>query len=107
MSVGDYYLVEHENGSASVGCRKTGEVMHPVVGPSIEAQSLYVEGLDLRKRFAEQQSLCIWDVGMGAAANALTAAQSLRDLDGELKIISFDRTAAHLSAKTSKKSPSR
>lgn len=96
MSVGDYYLVVHENGSTSVGCRQVGEVMHPIVGPSVEAHELYVAGLKLRERFAERRSLCIWDIGMGAAANALTAAQALRDLPGKLQIISFDRTASAL-----------
>ncbi|MGB0579609.1 MAG: MnmC family methyltransferase, partial [Limisphaerales bacterium] len=96
MSVDDYYLVQHENGSSSVGCRQTGEVMHPIVGPEVEARSLYVDGLKLRERFGECDSLCIWDIGMGAAANALTAAQALRDLTGKLRIISFDRTASAL-----------
>jgi queuine tRNA-ribosyltransferase len=95
MSGSDYHVVRHGNGSCSVGCRRTGEVMHPVIGPEAEAQGLYVDGLNLRAR-AHNQRFCIWDVGMGAAANASVALKALREVPSELRIISFDVTSEAL-----------
>jgi len=95
MSDSDYHIVRNANGSASLGCRATGEVMHPLIGPEAEARRLYVDGLKLRERAAAGR-LRIWDVGMGAAANALVALEALGDVECRLEIISFDRTDAAL-----------
>lgn len=69
--------------------------MHPIVGPGVEAKALYVDGLKLSERFVD--GFCVWDIGMGAGANALTAVQALRHHVGRLRMVSFDRTAEALS----------
>ncbi len=61
-----------------IGCirdMESGEVMHPVPEPSEEARSLYVEQSQLTQRLREPSAepLIVWDVGLGAAANAMAA----------------------------------
>ena len=53
----------------------SGEVMHPVSDPAVEAHFLYVEQSRLLERLqtAEAEALVVWDVGLGAAANAMAA----------------------------------
>jgi queuine tRNA-ribosyltransferase len=53
----------------------SGEVMHPGSNPSQEAQSLYVEQSRLLERLecSSAEPLVVWDVGLGAAANAMAA----------------------------------
>ncbi len=57
----------------------SGEVMHPTHDPVDEARSLYVEQSRLLERLHEPvpQSLVVWDVGLGAAANAMSAILSI------------------------------
>lgn len=53
----------------------SGEVMHPISDPAEEARSLYVEQSQLieRLRAPVSEALVVWDVGLGAAANAMAA----------------------------------
>jgi queuine tRNA-ribosyltransferase len=53
----------------------SGEVMHSINDPAEEARSLYVEQSRLlaRLQVSEEQPLVVWDVGLGAAANAMAA----------------------------------
>jgi queuine tRNA-ribosyltransferase len=53
----------------------SGEVMHSVNDPAQEAHSLYVEQSRLlaRLQVRVEQPLVVWDVGLGAAANAMAA----------------------------------
>lgn len=53
----------------------SGEVMHSIDDPAEEARSLYVEQSRLLARLeaSEEQPLVVWDVGLGAAANAMAA----------------------------------
>jgi queuine tRNA-ribosyltransferase len=78
----------------------TGEVMHPVVGPLVEAEQLYAIPARLSERLAEdlERALVVYDVGMGAgslAAVALRASESRR-AGRCMHMISFDRTTAAL-----------
>ena len=91
-----YRLVHNENGSTSVACTENDEIMHPGVGPEIEAQTLYVDELNLPARLQEQGRLIIWDVGMGAAANVLASIAALGPVTGKVEILSFDRTSQAL-----------
>ena len=83
-----------KNGSWSVRSLAEAETFHPVVGPVAEAEALYVRQLQLVERFARQpdREFVIWDIGLGAAANVLTALKALRDLPGRLRVVSFDHT---------------
>ncbi len=77
--LGDYDIVTSLEGYSSIRQISSGEVMHSVNRPSDEAQRLYVEqsGLAgrLLKRDGDGSELVIWDVGLGAASNAMAALQ--------------------------------
>lgn len=94
MSAPDFQLVQLKNGSWSVRSLAEAETFHPVVGPVAEAEALYVRQLQLVERFACQpdHEFVVWDVGLGAAANVLTALKALRKLPGRLRVVSFDHT---------------
>lgn len=93
MSAPGYSLVTLANGVRSVRSHAEAETFHPVVGPVAEAEALYVRQLRLRERLAGHAGeFVIWDVGLGAAANALTVLRATRDLPCRLRLISFDHT---------------
>ena len=88
-----YQLVRLNNGICSVRSLVDAETFHPVVGPVAEAEALYVNQLGLRARRQNQAGeLVIWDVGLGAAANALTVLRATRNLAGQIRLVSFDHT---------------
>ena len=76
--------------------KSSGEVMHSVNDPAAEARSLYVEQSKLLSRLASSGApLVIWDVGLGAATNAMAAVEALESVPGvsdrrAVKIISFE-----------------
>jgi tRNA U34 5-methylaminomethyl-2-thiouridine-forming methyltransferase MnmC len=93
----DYQLVELANGQRTLFSASYGEKMHPGLGPQAEAELLYVRQLRIRERLAEPPGeFVIWDVGLGAAANAIAALRATTDLPGNLRIVSFDNTAEPL-----------
>ncbi len=69
------YEVLVDEGIGHIRDTISGEVMHPVDDPLEEAQSLYVEQSRMLSRLREPSSapLVVWDVGLGAAANAMAA----------------------------------
>jgi queuine tRNA-ribosyltransferase len=75
--LGDYDIVTSPEGYSSIRQISSGEVMHSVNRPSDEAHKLYVEqsGLAgrLLKRDGDEAERVIWDVGLGAASNAMAA----------------------------------
>lgn len=72
-------------------------MFHPAVGPEAEAETLYVRQLSLRERLVHASGpLVIWDVGLGAAGNALAAMHALSAHAGTLVVESFDRSLAAL-----------
>lgn len=88
-----YELVRLANGTASIRSGADGETFHPVIGPVAEAEALYVNQLRLRERLAKASGeFVIWDVGLGAGGNALTALRNLADIPATLRIVSFDHT---------------
>ena len=69
------------------------ETFHPVVGPVAEAEALYVNQLRLRERLKNHSGeFVIWDVGLGAAANALTVLRATKDIACKIHLVSFDHT---------------
>jgi queuine tRNA-ribosyltransferase len=81
--------------------RATGEVMHPLSGPTEEALALYLRPSRLadRLRLEVAEPLVLLDVGLGAGSNA-AAAWALSEARARparrLCIVSFDRTLAPL-----------
>lgn len=92
-----YRIVKLANGAHSVHSLAQAETFHPVVGPVAEAQALYVRQLRLLERLATHRGeFVIWDVGLGAAANAITVLQATGELSCALRMVSFDQTLAPL-----------
>ena len=94
-----FELVELACGAWTLRSRETGETFHPVLGPEAEALALHVDQTDLVRRVEAHdraqdraEPFVIWDVGLGAAANALTVLRATRDLPGRTRLISFDHT---------------
>jgi tRNA U34 5-methylaminomethyl-2-thiouridine-forming methyltransferase MnmC len=88
-----YQLVRLNNGICSVRSLADDETFHPVVGPVAEAEALYVNQLRLRERLQNHSGeFVIWDVGLGAAANALTVLRATRDTACNIRLVSFDHT---------------
>jgi queuine tRNA-ribosyltransferase len=99
MKLGRYEVVVSE-GVGRIRDTVSGEVMHSVNDPAEEARSLYVEQSRLVERLAEAKpatassgapsvrapgatpSLVAWDVGLGAAANAMAALQAVEQRFG-------------------------
>ena len=76
-SLGNYEVHIAHEGFASIRQVTSGEIMHMRTPPMEEARSLYVEQSRLAERLtASADPLVIWDVGLGAAANAMAAIES-------------------------------
>src|SRR5438309_2556150 len=88
-----YKLVKLASGVHSVHSLAHQETFHPVIGPVAEAEALYVRQLGLAERMRHHAGeFTIWDVGLGAAANALTVLRATQGIDATLRLISFDNT---------------
>jgi len=89
----DYKIVELANGEKTLFSASYAEKMHPGLGPTAEAELLYVRQLNIRDRLqAQSGEFVIWDIGLGAAANSIAALRATRDIRGALNILSFDNT---------------
>ncbi|MCX8108017.1 MAG: MnmC family methyltransferase [Verrucomicrobiae bacterium] len=92
-----YRLVKLANGLFSVRSLAEHETFHPVVGPAAEADTLYVEQLDLKNRLrTSREHFVVWDVGLGAAANAVAVLRNSERIQCTLSIHSFDKTVEAL-----------
>lgn len=94
---GDYQLVTLANGQRTLFSARYGEKMHPGLGPRAEADLLYVGQLQIPERLAKSPGeFVIWDVGLGAAANAVAVLRATTQIPGRLRLVSFDNTAEPL-----------
>jgi tRNA U34 5-methylaminomethyl-2-thiouridine-forming methyltransferase MnmC len=88
-----YKLVRLASGVHSVHSLAHQETFHPVIGPVAEAEALYVRQLGLTNRLQRHAGeFVIWDVGLGAAANALTVLRETREIGASVRLVSFDNT---------------
>ncbi len=99
-----FELVALAGGIHSLRSLTNSQTFHPVVGPAAEAETIHVGGTRLVERAGWEENgggeFVVWDVGLGAAANALAAIEALRAADGaaarDVRLISFDRSLAAL-----------
>ena len=92
-------IVRTRGGALAMRSLADGEVMHPGVGPLVEAEQLYVRQSRLRERLiakhcAQVDRLVLFDVGLGAGSNALaarSASEGLPDAAARLELVSFER----------------
>jgi queuine tRNA-ribosyltransferase len=97
----DCEVVLTVSGAPAMRDRTTGELMHPVVGPLVEAENLYARPSRLGTRLSEpsETPLVLLDVGLGAGSNAIAAwriSEAARAPSRRLEIVSFDRSLAAL-----------
>lgn len=92
--IGDYEVVASSKGFSSIRQKSSGEVMHSVSEPTEEARRLYVEQSGLREKLLESGAapLVIWDVGLGAATNAMAVLHLFESLPSPrpVRLISFE-----------------
>jgi queuine tRNA-ribosyltransferase len=91
-----FEIVATSSGEPSVRDAEAGEVMHPVIGAAVESERLYVAQSRLAARLLETVPgpLVLFDVGLGAAGNALAAIRAARAAppgSRPLAVISFER----------------
>src|SRR5262249_9052794 len=94
LTRGRYEVIVRE-GVGFIRDMTSGEVMHSVNNPVAEARSLYVEQSRLVERLLTpaDEALVVWDVGLGAAANAMAAilaVESLPQPQRTLTLVSFE-----------------
>jgi hypothetical protein len=89
--VNEFELVWLKSGERSIKSRVHGETMHVGTGPRTEALTLHIQQSQLVARLSEKDPFVIWDVGLGAGANALTALTAIRGQDApSVELHSFE-----------------
>lgn len=98
MRDGEFELVTLKSGARAVRHLGHGEVMHPAGGPWTEANRLYIEQPNLAQRLLREprKPVCIFDIGLGAATNAVAALTCARAVGGQVELHSFERDLAPL-----------
>jgi queuine tRNA-ribosyltransferase len=98
-SLDNYEVVKQSGGFHSIRHIKSGEIMHSVTDPMVEAKSLYIDQTDISSMLNEisDENLVIWDVGLGAGTNAMAAVFECEKIleshgrDNGVRIISFEK----------------
>jgi queuine tRNA-ribosyltransferase len=94
LELGDYEIVVRADSNAAIRQRSSGEVMHSCNDPWSESMALYVEAPRITERLSQgSEPFVIWDVGLGAATNAmacLSSLESLEGLDRPVVLVSFE-----------------
>lgn len=103
----DCEVLATRSGALAIRDRITGQVMHPVVGPRVEAPHLYIGPSRLEARLrretgreptdasARDDAFVLLDIGLGAGSNAIATwrvSESLPASCRRLELVSFDRS---------------
>ncbi|HKP93757.1 MAG TPA: MnmC family methyltransferase [Chthoniobacterales bacterium] len=96
--LGDYEIHRAWEGFSSIRQVSSGEIMHSRTAPMEEARQLYVGQAHLAERLRgrkEAEPVVLWDVGLGAAANAMAALRCYEEIASRqstrpFQIISFE-----------------
>ena len=90
-----FEIVKTTAGAISIRNKLVNEIMHNPVGPWVEANSLYISQSNLKELLSKTEApeLVVFDVGLGAAANALATLHCARSIGNprKLRLISFER----------------
>jgi queuine tRNA-ribosyltransferase len=86
--LGTYEVIQQKAGFHSIHDKASGETMHSVIDPLIESKLLYVDQSDLRYHLSkdDRDPLVVWDVGLGAATNAMAAVREIESLRKEIGV---------------------
>jgi tRNA U34 5-methylaminomethyl-2-thiouridine-forming methyltransferase MnmC len=76
-----FQIVPLSGGLHTLRDLETGETFHPVIGPMAEAEAVHLAPHKLATRIRPDDAFVIWDVGLGAGANAVAALNFLSRLD--------------------------
>jgi queuine tRNA-ribosyltransferase len=94
LNIGAYDVVIGEQGLGAIRHTETGETMHASHDPREEAFGLYVAQPNIISRIQSNPTpLTIWDVGLGAATNAMECIAAIERASHTLapiRIISFE-----------------
>jgi queuine tRNA-ribosyltransferase len=94
FKLGAYEVHTSPEGFSSIRHIASGEIMHSRTPPMEEARRLYIEQSCLAERLCTESAepLVIWDVGLGAAANAMAAIRVCEETTPQrpLRIVSFE-----------------
>lgn len=92
LKLGDYEVHDSGKGFSSIRHISSGEIMHSVNPPEEEARTLYLNPSRLHERLQESEEIVIWDVGLGAATNAMAVINSiqLKEFSKRIRLISFE-----------------
>ena len=107
---GEFEVVASPRGFSSIQHLPSGEVMHSINHPDEEAERIYVgQSAAIARALAGPmpRPLVVWDVGLGAAHNAMALVRALDRAPGhgEIELVSFEhdldalRLALHHSAR--------
>ena len=86
---GRHEVIAVRSGAAAVRDLDTGEIMHPVIGATKEADSLYARQSRLEQRLQEGR-VTLFDIGLGAGSNALAARAIAERSASHLALLSFE-----------------
>ena len=91
-----FEVVTTSAGVRSIRNNFVNETMHNPVGPWAESNELYIKQSQLEKKLqcGEHDEVIVFDVGLGAAANAVAAfhcAKNLKNCKTCLRVISFEK----------------
>lgn len=97
LTLGAYRIHTALEGFSSILHIDSGEIMHSRTHPMVEARQLYIEQSDLSGRLREDtaEPLVVWDVGLGAAANAMATIECFESLAESaavrpMRLVSFE-----------------
>lgn len=91
---GAFGLHTSTQGFTSIQHLPSGEIMHSVNAPDVEAEAVYVrQSVHVAAALRGERPVVVWDVGLGAAHNAMAL---IRALDGSpahaaVELVSFER----------------
>lgn len=92
--LGNYEVHRAWEGFSSIRQISSGEIMHSRTDPMEEARKVYVEQARLAERLGHVSAkpLILWDVGLGAAANAMAGIECYETASAvrPLRIVSFE-----------------